>query len=193
MFTPTLHKYRLNEPAQKTKPQNIFVCSMADLFGEWVPDSWIKAVFEACEAPQHRYLFLTKNPAGLQYPFYNYFNHNPNWWIGTSITGLNDCKRAYDLTQETSRKANKFLSIEPLLYELDFEEFCIEEFKWVIIGAETGNRKNKAIPKKEWVDEIVSACRSAGTPVFLKSSLLEVMEGEFIQEYPWEGLKGESE
>lgn len=186
-FKPTLHRYRLDEPKCKTKGRTIFVCSMADLFGEWVPDSWIKAVFEACEeAPQHRYLFLTKNPAGLKYPFYNYFNHNHNWWIGTSITGLNDCKRAYELYQETSRRANKFLSIEPLLYELDFEEFDIEEFNWVIIGAETGNRKDKVIPKREWVDNIISQCRSAGVPVFLKSSLLEVMEGEFIQEYPWE-------
>ena len=33
--------YILNEPAQIKKPQNIFVCSMADLFGDWVPDVWI--------------------------------------------------------------------------------------------------------------------------------------------------------
>ena len=50
--------FRLKEPEQKTKPQTIFVCSMSDLFGAWVPDEWIEAVFEACEkAPQHRYLF----------------------------------------------------------------------------------------------------------------------------------------
>ncbi|MFR1061782.1 MAG: DUF5131 family protein [Enterocloster sp.] len=59
---PTFHKYRLNE-YQNKKSRNIFVCSMADLFGEWVPDEWIEEVFEACDnAPQHNYLFLTKNP-----------------------------------------------------------------------------------------------------------------------------------
>ena len=59
LFDPTFLPFRLEEPAQKTKPQTIFVCSMADLFGAWVPDEWIKAVFDACEkAPQHRYLFL---------------------------------------------------------------------------------------------------------------------------------------
>ncbi|MCL2461960.1 MAG: phage Gp37/Gp68 family protein, partial [Defluviitaleaceae bacterium] len=63
-FKPTFHRYRLGEPARMKKPKNIFVCSMADMFGDWVPDEWIKAVFEACEAiPRHRYLFLTKNPA----------------------------------------------------------------------------------------------------------------------------------
>lgn len=61
-FTPTFHRYRLKDYIGK-KGRNIFVCSMADLFGEWVSDEWIKEVFAACEkAPQHNYLFLTKNP-----------------------------------------------------------------------------------------------------------------------------------
>lgn len=62
-FTPTYHRYKLGEPSRWTKPRTIFVCSMADLFGDWVPDEWIEEVFQACKAaPQHRYLFLTKNP-----------------------------------------------------------------------------------------------------------------------------------
>jgi hypothetical protein len=62
-FIPTFHKYRLEEPAQKTKGRKIFVCSMADLFGNWVPDEWTSEVLKSCEAaPQHKYLFLTKNP-----------------------------------------------------------------------------------------------------------------------------------
>ena len=62
-FAPTLHRYRLELPKRWTNPRTIFVCSMADLFGEWVPDEWIEEVFKACEAaPWHRYLFLTKNP-----------------------------------------------------------------------------------------------------------------------------------
>ena len=60
-FYPTLHKYRLNQPQKWVKPQNIFVYSMADLFGDWVPDDWIMRVFDACcDVPRHRYLFLTK-------------------------------------------------------------------------------------------------------------------------------------
>lgn len=62
-FDPTFHRYRLDEPEHYKNPQTIFVCSMADLFGDWVPDEWIEEVFAACKnAPQHRYLFLTKNP-----------------------------------------------------------------------------------------------------------------------------------
>ena len=33
-FQPTFHRYRLDEPKQKTKPLRIFVSSMGDLFGE---------------------------------------------------------------------------------------------------------------------------------------------------------------
>jgi len=57
-FDPTFHRYKLDEPQHWKKPHTIFVCSMADLFGEWVPDEWIEQVFKACEAaPQHRYMF----------------------------------------------------------------------------------------------------------------------------------------
>ena len=63
-FEPTLHRYRLGQPQNTKEPQTVFVCSMADLFGRWVPTSWIVEVLDACrKAPQHRYLFLTKNPA----------------------------------------------------------------------------------------------------------------------------------
>ena len=49
LFEPTFLPFRLKEPERKTKPQTIFVCSMADLFGAWVPDEWIEEVFEACK------------------------------------------------------------------------------------------------------------------------------------------------
>ena len=63
-FDPTFHRYRLKQPKVWHEPRVIFVCSMADLFGEWVPDEWIDEVFKVCEeAPQHTYLFLTKNPS----------------------------------------------------------------------------------------------------------------------------------
>lgn len=38
-FEPTLHRYRLGQPQNTKEPQTVFVCSMADLFGRWVPTS----------------------------------------------------------------------------------------------------------------------------------------------------------
>lgn len=37
-FNPTFHKYRLDWPKQVVTGSRVFVCSMADMFGEWVPD-----------------------------------------------------------------------------------------------------------------------------------------------------------
>jgi hypothetical protein len=46
-FAPTFHHYRLDEPSKLKKPSTIFVGSMADMFGEWVPDSWIGKWYNA--------------------------------------------------------------------------------------------------------------------------------------------------
>jgi len=185
-FAPTFHKYRLDEPQEVKKSQRIFVVSMGDLFGDWVPGDWIEEVFRACEdAPQHKYLFLTKNPKGLRYPFHQYFN-NKNWWIGTSVTRISELKRVQYLIDETTERTNRFLSIEPLLGDLGYMSELVRYYKWVIIGQQTNPDK---LPKGEWVQLIIDQCRVANVPVFVKSPLYEKFP---IQEWP-EGLKKESE
>lgn len=181
-FAPTLHYMRLAEPARKTSGRTIFVCSMADLFGDWVPDAWIKDVFKACEAaPQHRYLFLTKN--GGRYEQVGLLPNNNNFWYGTTRTGAG----ANALESGASDCDNNFLSIEPLLAPIGKETLdAIEFWGWVIIGAETGNRKDKVTPKKEWIEEIVAACDQAGIPMFMKDSLIPIMgEENMRREFPW--------
>ena len=185
-FLPTLHRYRLDQPSKWSEPRTIFVCSMADLFGKWVPDHWIKEVIGACRAaPQHRYLFLTKNPeryiqlidAGI-IPV-----HQNNFWLGSTAT-----------TPETefffSGYNNTFLSIEPMLAPFkDLEDDgkpAASYVDWIIVGAETGNRKNKVVPKREWITELVECARKSNTPVFMKESLREIMGDDFIQQFPWE-------
>ena len=180
-FCPTIHRQRLDEPAHKTKGGTIFVGSMADLFGDWVPDEWIREVFKACEAaPQHRYLFLTKNPKRYE-ELWSKGVLPKNHWYGHTIT--NESVSAYASTWNPTGY-NNFLSIEPLLGNAAKGNW-LHLYKWVIIGAETGNRKSKVIPKREWIEDIVGACRSAGVPVFMKDSLRGIMGDDFVQEYPW--------
>lgn len=179
-FSPTFHRYRLNDYAGKNG-RNIFVCSMADLFGDWVPDSWIEEVFKACEkAPQHNYLFLTKNPKRYEKLLDRYMPDN--MWFGWSQTEPMGDKIVFT----THHSVHTFVSIEPLLKP--FEEFHIRGVDWVIIGAETGRRKNKVIPERKWIEDIVNECRKADIPVFMKSSLAEIWGEPLIQEFP-EGLK----
>ncbi len=176
-FSPTFHRYRLEEPQRIKKPQNIFVCSMADLFGKWIPDEWIEKVFEACEkAPQHRYLFLTKNPVRYE-KFINRYMP-ANMWFGASQT------KPGGICFNTHHSWNTFISIEPLLEDL--QVFNPIGINWVIIGAETGNRKGKVIPKREWIENIVEQCKAKNIPVFMKNSLASVWGKPLIQEYPWD-------
>lgn len=178
-FSPTLHRHRLTDPQKKAKPQTIFVGSMADIFGAWVPDGWVKEVFDACAAaPQHRYLFLTKNPA--RYRSLALGSLPPQHFYGVTITG--DEKPLEQLCSNY----RMFASIEPLRQMPDLEFIKFDNMTWVIIGAETGNRAGKIVPKREWIAEIVYTCRKWGVPVFLKNNLSKIWGEPLIQEFPWE-------
>ena len=179
-FEPTFHRYRLNDYIGK-KGRNIFVCSMADLFGEWIPDSWIEEVFKACKkAPQHNYLFLTKNPRRyIELEKDRKLPWADNFWFGSSVTKLSD-----NYTWFTEKKFHWFLSVEPILEDLGPMDADTPKPEWVIVGAETGNRKNKVIPDRSWIENLVRECRKYGIPIFMKSSLEDIWKEPLIQEFP---------
>lgn len=171
-FMPTFRHYMMDDLRRDMGYKDVFVCSMADIFGDGIPVSWIDAVFGACQRnPQHRYFFLTKHPE--RYVEYG-VPIRKNMWYGTTIT-----KRS-EMNQFNSLPAwcNTFVSMEPILEDLRPEESNIlfKQVDWVILGAETGNRKGKVIPQKEWVDKIVKVAMDYGTMLFMKDSLLSVME-----------------
>jgi len=181
-FNPTLHRYRLDEPQKIKKPQTIFVGNMADMFGDWVPDEWIAEVFKACEAaPWHRYLFLTKNPKRYIDVKHKLPSGN-NYWYGTTAT-------TSTMSIFWSEQHNIFVSIEPLQEQANIGKMFLgrkSDPSMIIVGAETGNRKSKIIPKREWIETIVNACREASVPIFLKNNLKEIWGEPLIQEFPWE-------
>lgn len=205
-FQPTLHRDKLNEPQKWNKPKTIFVCSMADLFGDWVPDEWIQAVFEACnKAPQHRYLFLTKNPGRYSDLYRNgLLPDGNNFWFGATFDHddwNHEHVRGRPTTFSINGKAvhdagdyyfpmypekNRFVSFEPLLYDIG-NNIGSTGAHWHIIGAETGNRIGKISAKREWVEHIVEYSDKHDIPVFMKDSLLPIMgEENMRREFPWE-------
>lgn len=175
---------------------------MGELFGEWVPDEWIDEVIKATqEAPQHRYLFLTKNP-GRYADWLERFETGQiegldkveNCWFGASASNNAELERA-------NRSRAVWVSIEPIRERIETDEDQFMSFyytpageaetkrwEWVVIGAETGNSKNKVKPEKEWIDAIAECCKFYGTPVFMKESLRELMGEDFRQEFPWSGV-----
>lgn len=183
-FTPTLHRYLLDVPARWRRPRNVFVCSMADLFGDWVPDEWIKAVFDSCDAAsQHRYLFLTKNPQ--RYIELAKKGMLPEQhWYGYSATMEDQLWRFHHADECPC--INLFVSIEPILEPMRPGFSTHTPADWVIIGAETGHRKDKVAPEKKWIDDILMECQYSGRPIFMKESLRSLMGDDFRQEFPWE-------
>lgn len=185
-FAPTLHRYRLDEP-QKLNGRTIFVGSMCDLFGDWVPDEWIELVFRSCrEASQHTYLFLTKNPKRLC----NLANDGKlpkedNFWWGSTL----DNKEA--LRFDGGFAYNTFLSIEPLTEYMDVGLGSFGSARWIIIGAETGNRREKVTPERSWIRNIEDAAAITRAPVFMKDSLIPIVgEENMRREFP-DGLRVE--
>lgn len=181
-FTPTIHRYRLNDPQTKGFGKNIFVCSMADLFGEWIPDEWIQEVFDACKvADNHRYLFLTKNPKRyIELAEKGMLPEDDIFWYGTTATTPNQ-------PVFWSDKHHTFVSIEPILAPFDETDGdLVFKTEWAIFGAETGHRKDKVVPERKWIDYAAKKFRDAGKAVFMKDSLITLYPEGLRTEFPWE-------
>lgn len=183
LFEPTFHAYRLDEPRHKSKPQNIFVCSMADLFGDWVPDEWICEVFDACKAaPQHRYLFLTKNPGRyMRLAKSGKLPEEDNFWYGSSVP-----------TPGTqfwwSDYHNTFVSIEPMLEAFPSEGDCaVKKVDWIILGAMTGPGSKNHFPQKDWIYPLIEDAEALCVPIYMKDSLLPIVGKENMKrQTPWD-------
>lgn len=62
-----LDEKALTQPLHWRRPRKVFVCSMTDLFGEWVPDEMIDRVFAVMAlSPQHTFQVLTKRPERMR-------------------------------------------------------------------------------------------------------------------------------
>lgn len=178
---PKFFPERLKQLDSKS-PKTIFMDSMSDV-GWWDSDWGYKTYFAMKENPQHAYIFLTKYQkydSGFHVIFsYRGEKKKQNIFIGKSVTHQNELELwgRYD-----------FFSIEPILEPIDLKAIGDNLYcKAVIIGAETGNRKGKVIPKKEWITDIVKHCDAANVKVFMKESLRELMGDDFRQdELPWQ-------
>jgi Protein of unknown function (DUF5131) len=147
-FTPLFHHERPDAPANTAVPKDddpakrrVFVCSMADLYGRWVPKDWIEKVHaSAIENPQWTYIHLTKFPnryLDLELP--------PTAWIGASVDKQNRVKVTEEAFRQIEGVAVKWLSCEPLLGPVKFTDLSV--FDWVVIGAQTQtNQPEGAVP-----------------------------------------------
>lgn len=192
-FTPLYHHERLDAPANTTLPEKhrddpswrrVFVCSMADLYGRWVPDEWIDAVHQSMVSnPEWEYLMLTKFPqryVGLDMP--------PGAWLGTSVDEQKRVRIAEKAFRELDGVKVKWLSLEPLTEPLEFTDLSM--FDWVVIGAQTETRQpEKGLvpavqPDWRWVLDITQQARESGCKVHWKPNLRSNPGMVWPDEYP---------
>lgn len=177
-FEPTFHEYRLSAPKNTPVPQSddprdqrVFVCSMADLFGSWVPEEWIQKVFDAClEAPDWEYLFLTKWPAK-----YSRMPLLERAWYGASVVSQKDVERVESSMQNfEAPNVVKWVSMEPMLGPVRFNDLSWCDL--VVIGSQTQTNQpdgfSPAVPADfDEVVDVVNQCREWGVPYYLKANL----------------------
>lgn len=205
-----LHPERLRQPLTKKVPvgTRVFVCDVSDLFHKEVPFDFIRAVFLAMNLCRHiTFQILTKRPEralefskavktyspSISWPL-------PNVWIGTSCENQETANER--IPQLICIEAAKlFLSCEPLLGPIDFEQIptprvekyvdCLDKsiacnlglkkihyIDWIIAGGESGPGARPLNPY--YVRLIRDQCESAHIPFFFKQW------GEFlVEEHNW--------
>jgi protein gp37 len=182
-FQPLFHHDRLDAPKNTAIPKDVqidprlkrvFVCSMADLYGKWVPDDWIEKVHASCiENPQWDYLLLTKFPrryVGLKLP--------PTAWAGTSVDEQKRVRLAEEAFRQIKDVRVKWLSLEPLLAPLEFTDLSM--FDWVVIGSQSATEQpdghvKEFAPPIQWVSRLIDQAHEAGCRVYCKPNLLGIV------------------
>jgi protein gp37 len=160
------------------KPSRIFVNSMSDV-SEWKA-GWVGAAFyRMWDHPEHLFLFLTKHPDGCLPRVYS----TQNVWLGMTVTRSSEMAVVRDAIKDGRVS---FLSIEPILEDVQIGQLG-EAFglQWVIVGAETGNRKGKVVPALSWLFDIKKWANDRGIRLFFKDSLRDQWgEDDFPREVP---------
>lgn len=169
----------------------MFVCSLADLFHDDVPDEYIARVFAVMAlTPEVTYQVLTKRPARMRallasgtfagmvwrdvddpsWPL-------PNVWMGVTVEDQERADQRIPILLDTPA-AVRWLSCEPLLGPVDLDatgmgvtgtsgpESRPSAVDWVVAGGESGPNARPMHPS--WARSLRDQCASAGVPFLFK-------------------------
>lgn len=201
-FVPVFREDRLDAPFHTKIPakhqgdpmwERVFVVSMGDMFGRWVPREWVEKILTVENANlQWQYLHLTKFPDGYL-PYLDLLP--PTAWIGTSIDEQNRVRIAERAFRQIQGKVTgTWLSLEPLKAPLVFEDLSM--FDWIAIGSQTQTIQPGGVvepafaPPAEWVLRITHQAREQGVAVHWKPNLKSKpgvvgdLGPEWFDEYP---------
>lgn len=193
--------HTLSEPLKVKEPAGIFLDSMSDIMGQWVPEDQIKTVLTTCKmAHWHTFQLLTKTAPRLLN-----FDFPPNVWLGVSSPP--DYYRRNRLTPdqknrmlETALKVLtvkmqegtpvRFMSFEPLSW--DVSRIVMQyphALNWAIIGAASNG--NRYYPPDEGdLRRLLDVLNRFDIPVFFKGNLksLPFAAVNWRQEFPGDAM-----
>jgi protein gp37 len=191
-FEPAIRPYMFHAPRNTNVPaeaatdvrfKNVFTCSMADLFGRWVPAEWIELTLRTVrDNPQWNFLFLTKFPKRMAE-----FDIPPNAWMGTTVD-LQARVASAEAAFAKIKTGIRWLSVEPMLEPLKFER--LDLFNWVVIGGASKSSKTPSFkPPLRWIVDLWDQAEAAGCAVYMKTNLL----GNRVLELPFDApIKGDA-
>lgn len=174
-FKPVFHPQELNHRFKSDI--TVFVVSMGDLFGSWVPREWIEKVLNVIRKnPQTTFLLLTKNPAR-----YREFDIPDNCLLGTTIeTDLDELyiRERISLAPKPSRRieamkkldGKKVISIEPVIrFSENFANEMVSLNPWLVYYGHDNYNNN--LPEPDIKSEItfLKELDRAGIHVILKT------------------------
>lgn len=158
-----LDETALKIPETWSKPRNVFVNSMSDLFHPNVPDAFVEKVWTSmANTPRHTFQILTKRPDRMADILKRNLPVLPNVWLGTSVEDDRVVGRLDDL--RNVRAAVRFVSFEPLIGSVARGD--LKNIHWAIVGGESG--PNARPLNSHWVDEVFKMCNEAGAAFFFK-------------------------
>jgi protein gp37 len=188
-----LDEKALRLPLTWKKPRKVFVASMTDLFGTWVPDEWIDRICAVmANTPQHTYIVLTKRPTHmrdyfrtLSYAITLFIDRTGDtpelhamerqrikaggrcWPLPNVWVGTTIESDQYAWRADRLRQtpaAVRWVSAEPLLSGLP--SLDLTGIDWLVAGGESGPGARPMHP--EWPRDLRDRCQASGTAYFFK-------------------------
>jgi protein gp37 len=169
--------HMLKEPGKLKEPSRIFMDSMSDLMGHWVPADQIETVFETVRSlPQHQFQMLTKNPRRIRE-----FDFPENVWVGASSPPdfmfgkeLNRRQQIAMMDRTLKCLAEKqnvrWMSIEPLSWDVSGVLDDNQPLDWVVIGAATHGRTVYQVDP-DILTKCLEVLDAQHVPVFFKGNI----------------------
>lgn len=171
---------KLDDPLKVKQPSRIFLDSMADLFGRWVPAEQIEQVLATVRsAAWHTFQGLTKNaPRLLKFDLpanlWAGVSSPPDFFMGQPLSRSQQEKmlhRALGVLSQRSSTNVTWMSFEPLSWDVsDIVLAYPNALRWAVIGAASNGPKVYQVDPGI-VQALLDVLDSQGVPVFFKGNL----------------------